>query len=266
MVEHYVRDVGAAGSNPVTSIFMIQNQMHDSCIWFFIYIFIYFRQSKEQKTTYSDTLLRQTVFIYVKAFMLKRKGGSRMTEGEIRSLLYHDPERGEQALFDTYYNYVYAIIYRRICGIGTHEDAEECVIDVFLEVLKHFDSIRDGSLRAYIGTVARNRASNLCRYVSAKSRSTESIEEIGQVYASEQDVEDEIEQSELTERLLSCIAALGEPDATILIQKFYYDRNAREIASVIGKNPVWVRNRCSRAIKRLRKAFADLHEGGDHHA
>ena len=31
----------STSSNPVTSIFIIQNQMHDSCIWFFYLYFMY---------------------------------------------------------------------------------------------------------------------------------------------------------------------------------------------------------------------------------
>ena len=50
-----------------------------------------------------------------------------MSEEQIRSLMQHDRETGERAIYDAYYTYVYAIVYRRISGIGTREDVEECV-------------------------------------------------------------------------------------------------------------------------------------------
>ncbi|MCR4647205.1 MAG: sigma-70 family RNA polymerase sigma factor [Oscillospiraceae bacterium] len=182
-----------------------------------------------------------------------------MTEAQIRTLLYNYPQKGQKVLFDEYYTYVYAIAYRIINGIGTREDVEECVIDVFLEVIQRYDTVREGSLKSYIGTVAKNKAINVCRYVSAKSRRTDSFDDMPQELASSQDVENDIEQTELTDRLLSCISALGEPDATIILQKFFYDRNSTEIARLVGKPPAWVRNRCARALKRLRKDLADLH-------
>ena len=137
-----------------------------------------------------------------------------MSEEQIRSLMQHDRETGERAIYDAYYTYVYAIVYRRISGIGTREDVEDCVIDVFLEVFRHFDMIHESSLNAYIGTAAKNKASNLCRRLTSRSRRTEPLEQSDTEYASEQDVEHEIEQSELTDRLLACIAQLGEPDAS----------------------------------------------------
>lgn len=182
-----------------------------------------------------------------------------MTESQIRALLQSHPEQGEKALFDTYYSYAYAIVLRKIDGIGTREDAEECVIDVFLEVFRHFDDIRTGSLKAYIGTIAKNKASNVCRAAMAKSRRTESLDaEHAKELPSGQDVAAETEAAEQTRRVLQSIAALGEPDATILIQKYYYNRNAIQIAAMLGLKPALVRNRCSRALKKLRKELADL--------
>ena len=180
-----------------------------------------------------------------------------MTEQQIRSLMAQQSEQGEQALFDTYYSYVYAIVHRKLCGAGTREDVEECVIDVFVEVFRRYDTIGEGALKAFIGTVARYRALNMVRYVSAKSRRTEPLDDAAEL-SSGQDVEGSVEQAELTDRLLGAVAALGEPDATIIIQKFFYGRNAREIAAVLGKDGAWVRNRCARALKRLREALQDL--------
>lgn len=181
-----------------------------------------------------------------------------MTEAEIRAWMARDRTQGERVLFDAYYPYVYAIAVRRIAGIGTREDVEECVIDVFLEVLQRFDTIQEGSLQAYIGTAARHKASNICRYVSAKSRRTESLADMEREPADPQDVAQATETAMLTDRLLQGIASLGEPDATIIIQKFYYDRKAKEIGALFGKSPAWVRNRCARALKRLRTLLADV--------
>jgi len=181
-----------------------------------------------------------------------------MTEQEIRSLMYQDREKGNRALFDTYYHYVYAIVFRKVNGTGSREDVEECVIDVFTEVMRNFSCIENGSLKAYLGTAARNKAINMCRYLSAKSRQTISIDsEDFSELPSEQNIETSIEQSEQTQKLLDCIHSLGEPDSVIIIQKYFLDRNSIEIARILNMNPITVRSRAFRAVKRLKQILSD---------
>ena len=174
-----------------------------------------------------------------------------MTEEQIRQLMRDSPERGNRALFDTYYNYVCAVVFRTVNGTGSREDAEECVIDVFLEVMRRFEEIQPGALKAYIGTVAKNKALNVCRYLSAKSRQTVSIDsEEFSGLASGEEIENSVERSEL-------IAGLGEPDASIIIHKYFLDRNSVEIAGILHMNPVTVRSRTARALKRLKKLLTE---------
>ena len=176
-----------------------------------------------------------------------------MTEQKIRILIAENPDQGNKALFDTYYNYVYAIVYRKIQGTGTHMDAEECVIDVFVEILRNFPAIQQGSLKSYIATVAHNKAVNACRSLSAKSRQTISMDDgnFGEL-PSAQNIQENFEQSELSRKLLECINSLGEPDSTIIIQKYFFDRNSIEIARILKMNPITVRSRTARAIKKLK--------------
>ena len=130
------------------------------------------------------------------------------------------------------------------------EDAEECVIDVFHEVIRSFESIREGGLHSYIAACAHNHAVNLCRSLNARSRHSTSAD-LTECDSGE-DIPANAEDAEQARILLECIRELGEPDATILIQKYYLGANSVRIASVIGKNPVTVRSRCARALKRLR--------------
>ena len=149
------------------------------------------------------------VSVYMKAVVQRfSEGMDCMTEGEIRSMLREDRSRGEQALFEKYYSYVYAITFRKIHDYGTLEDVEECVIDVFVEVFRRLEDIQPGSLKAYIGTTAKHKASNVCRTLSARMRQTESLEES---LASGEDVAAAAEQSEQIGHILDAIAALGEP-------------------------------------------------------
>ncbi len=175
-----------------------------------------------------------------------------MTEQKIRTLMRGNPEQGNQAIFETYYNYVYTVVYWKMRG-KSHMDIEECVIDVFTEVMSNFPKIQQGSLKSYISAVAHNKAINASRSLCAKSRQTISIDEenFGEL-PSKEDIQENFEQSELTEKLLQCINELGEPDSTIIIQKYFFDRNSIEIAQILKMNPVTVRSRTARAIRKLK--------------
>lgn len=176
-----------------------------------------------------------------------------MTEQEVRCLLREQPEKGERALFDLYYHYVYTIVYHKLCNVGSREDIEECVIDCFVEAFTHINPDYDGSIKAYIGTIAKHKAINAGKQLQSRAKKQIFLEEenLNQI-SSDENIQDRTEQAEQSGILMQCIAELGEPDATIMIQKFFYNHTATEIARIVKLNPVTVRVRCSRALKRLK--------------
>lgn len=179
-----------------------------------------------------------------------------MTEEELRSLISRSQKDGFKALFRQYQNYVYSIIWGRLRNIGTIEDTEECVSDVFADVFIHFSDIHTGSLQAYIGTAAKRTAVDRYRKLS----SGKEIFSENEYFSSIPDKEDLVNNIEISERnriLYEKINSLGEPDATLIIQKYYYDRKSKDIAKDVGLTPVAVRVRLSRALKRLKKLLTD---------
>jgi RNA polymerase sigma-70 factor (ECF subfamily) len=48
------------------------------------------------------------------------------------------------------------------------------------------------------------------------------------------------------------VEELGEPDSTIIIQKYFFGRSSKEIAEIVQISSDNVRARCSRAVKRLK--------------
>ncbi len=161
-------------------------------------------------------------------------------------------------IFELYSNYVYAVVWRILGSAGSPEDVEECVSDVFAEVFSKLDSVHEGSMKAYLGTVARRMAVNrFQKLTSGKIKTISLDDESIAEFASDTDIFGDYEKAEQAERLLDLILSLGEPDASIIIQKYYYDRNSVEIAKITGLNPVAVRMRLSRALKRLRKLLEE---------
>ena len=92
-----------------------------------------------------------------------------MTDNEILRLMRDDPPRGQRALFDKYYNYVYAIVSRLISGFGTSSDMEECTADVFAAAMMKLEPREDTALKSFIGTAARNAAISTRRRLASKT-------------------------------------------------------------------------------------------------
>ena len=72
------------------------------------------------------------------------------------------------------------------------------------------------------------------------------------------DTEKIVEDKEIHRALLNCIDLLGEPDSTIIIQKYFFMRSAKEISKYVSLTPEAVRARLSRALKKLRKELTAM--------
>lgn len=181
-----------------------------------------------------------------------------MTEEDLRLLISQSQKDGFKALFQQYQSYVYSIVWGRIQKIGSAEDAEECVSDVFANVFFHFGEIHTGSLQAYIGTLAKRTAVDKYRKLISGNSMPSSDETLHNI-PSDVDIETDVEASERNRIIYEKILSLGEPDATLIIQKYYYERKSKDIAENVSLTPVAVRVRLNRALKRLRKLL--INEG-----
>ena len=183
-----------------------------------------------------------------------------MTHSEYRLLLKADKAKAQNALFNEYLNYVYAIVFNRLRSCGTHEDISECVLDIFMEVFSSYDQRADlsGDIKGFISVVAYRKSSTrfrqLCRHSSNISLDDEHTDAI----PSDVDIAVSAEQNELQKILLELIKSLGKPDSTIIIEKYYYGRSAAEIGRLVHLSPMMVRVRSSRALKKLRKLLSDM--------
>lgn len=182
-----------------------------------------------------------------------------MNDKDIKMQLKNVPEEGFRTLFDEYWSYAYTIAFNILRGCGSRNDIEDCVSDVLSDVAMNYDALHEGSLKAYIGTSAKRRAIDMKR--SMNTRTSKNIpldDELQLSISSEENIESDAENAEISSILLKRIEELGEPDASIIIQKYFYDRNSSETAKILGMNPITVRSRLKRALKKLRAALADM--------
>lgn len=184
-----------------------------------------------------------------------------MTDKEYRIMYEKSAREAQNKLFDEYFNYVYAIVFNKLRSCASKEDIEECVSDVFADVFGHFSSETSysGDMKGFIGTVAARRAVSCFRSISAKSGKTVPMEgSDADSIADDTDIIRNTEASELRSTLLRLVKELGEPDTAIVMQKYYYGLNSKEIAEIVSMEPAAVRVRCTRALRKLKEKLTAL--------
>jgi RNA polymerase sigma-70 factor (ECF subfamily) len=192
--------------------------------------------------------------------MHSTKEGFLMTENELKLLMAESVKKCHRAIFDNYCNYVYAIVMNVLRNCGSREDIEDCVSDVFMKIYKHIDKNTNfpGDLKSFIGTISRNTAIDAYRSVSQKNKRNISIDdENTEEFGTNERLVENTEKKELSRIILKKIKELGEPDSTIIIQQYYYNRTAKEISQNISMTAAAVQKRSSRARQRLKTLFRE---------
>ena len=185
-----------------------------------------------------------------------------MTDKDYRKLFRKSPQEAQNALFDEYFSYVYTIVFNKLRSCAAKEDIEECVSDVFADIFSYFtqnSEQQNENIKGFISTVAIRKAINMFHSIISKSGRTVSLEEgDADNIRDDTDIAHNAERAELRRTLLRLVEELGEPDSTIIIQKYYYGMNSKKIAEAVSLEPAAVRVRCSRAIRRLKDKLAEL--------
>jgi RNA polymerase sigma-70 factor (ECF subfamily) len=176
----------------------------------------------------------------------------------VTRLLKRDPERALEWMLRAYAGLVYHVA-AAILGRTSHEEIEECVSDAFLAVYNNRDRLdfSQGSVKAYLCATAKNLAvDRLKRQTRARVVELDDFtpaSELTEVMALNQ-----IDNELLIERVL----ALGKPDSTIVVGRYYFGLKTKELAKITGLKDSAVDQRLHRALKKLKR----LMEGGLIHA
>lgn len=185
-----------------------------------------------------------------------------MQDEELLNILKNDPNTGMELLLNQYAGLIYSMVKHRLTGQSfCAADIEHCVADTFSEFycdLEKYDK-DTGSIRSWLCVIARNNTCDrLRRYYRETGTLSLDAEELPEPCSNDFSMEEALIAKEFRQKLLQEIKALGEPDTTILLRKYYRSETSREIAAGLNMTVSSVDTRAHRAIQKLRSLF-----GGD---
>lgn len=177
-----------------------------------------------------------------------------MTEKHALALLKKKDPAALSYFIDCYTPYVSTVIWNVISRRMSVGDAEEICSDVFMALWLARQTPQPGKVKAYLGSIARNKAIDRLR------RQGFDVELEGDVIgAAENDPELILERREQQLLVRRAVESMGQPDQDIFIRYYYYCQTGDRIAQELAMTPSSVRQRLKRGREKLRKI---LIEGG----
>ncbi|MBR0511264.1 MAG: sigma-70 family RNA polymerase sigma factor [Ruminococcus sp.] len=184
-----------------------------------------------------------------------------MTNEELQNAAEGSREKAQRMIFNEYFRYVYTIIFSKLRSFASREDIEECVGDVFADIYIYYEASKasQGDISGFVGTVARRRATDVFNRLTRRNITTVSVDsEEAAALEAPDNTSEIVERKELRTALLGCIEKLGEPDSTIILQKYFFNRSSKEIGELVSLTPENVRVRSRRALEKLRKQLETM--------
>ncbi len=168
-------------------------------------------------------------------------------------------------LMDTYGSGVYGLVYRVLTGIGSKEDIEECVSDVYVAAWENawqYDA-QKGSLKTWLLILAKYKALDYRRRLSRDKAvicqsvhepGTEAVEAPGNIGATGSIVEEKVISGEEQRQIATAINSLEDMDRQIFAKRYFLYENIEDIAQYFGLTRKAVDTR----LWRIRNALKPL--------
>ncbi|WP_394266019.1 RNA polymerase sigma factor [Anaerotignum sp.] len=170
-----------------------------------------------------------------------------MQEKKIMDDIKAGDEQAMQKVICRYSRLLWSIVGAVLSQVGTAEDMEECVADVFIDLWEHPQKYEEsrGGLKGWLSVIARNKA--IDRYRQKTKIQTIPLEE---TVLAEMGMEPE---SEKEEGLRGALAKLTEEEKEILLRRYVYQQKPKEMAVALALSVKQVENRLYRIKAKMRK-------------
>ncbi len=173
-----------------------------------------------------------------------------MNDDKLIKLIKQRPSKGLVSAIEQYGALVKTIVVR-IIGYENHQDVEEAVSDVFVELWKSINNFNSekGSLKNYLTSISRHVGINTYKRKLIKHEIIPIEENDLEI---EIDFENEISKSINKKIIKETIDNLPHPDKDIFIRRYYLFESIKEIAFSLNLNIKIVENKLYRGKLKLK--------------
>ncbi len=181
---------------------------------------------------------------------------ARDAEHELAKGILQQDSRCLETLITRYAAELYALVSYILGSLGTPEDTEEVVSDVFVAVWREIDEFdaQRGTLAKWMRMRAKymalDRRRKRGRQIAARAENDVSA------LPTKAAVESALDWAERKEGLHRALAELSELDRAIVYRRYFAEQSIREIAEAVGLTQRAVENRLWRARQALREKMS----------
>ena len=162
----------------------------------------------------------------------------------------------EQIYFE-YSRYLYVIGFNILRDKESIEDAmQQCFIKIFNNIDK-ISIIQSKQTKSFISVIMRNEAINIYNNNKALSSKIKPLDDEDDVEDQNSNIEEILARAELKKEVYGYIKALNVNESNIIILKYVKGYSSQEISGLLGVSQEVVRQRLSRAKKKLVALIAD---------
>lgn len=180
-----------------------------------------------------------------------------MDDEQILALLERRDEQAIMAIQSKYGAYCHRIALRIL---GSPEDAEETVSDVWLRAWGAIPPQRPRVLSAWLGRVTRNLAISRAREKQAQKRGGRldlALEELSECVPSAFSTESEAEARALEQCVAAFLRRLDPVQRDVFLARYWYLASVEEIGRKTGFSPSKVKSMLQRIRTRLRRSLQE---------
>ncbi len=180
----------------------------------------------------------------------RRYGGVEVNDVQIIAAIKKGDEAVINYTIDRYSNLLWSIASTILKNVGSTEDIEECVADVFIYLWQKPEKFeaRRGKLKSYLALVARSRATDKYRQLSKQNV----ISLDNKLIIDTLEIAEDMLSEETKRTLIAAIKSLEDPCREIIVRRYYYEQKPKEIAFSLDMPIRQVENHLYRTKQRLK--------------
>ncbi|MDY0278204.1 MAG: sigma-70 family RNA polymerase sigma factor [Acholeplasma sp.] len=152
-----------------------------------------------------------------------------MTDEEIAKRLQQKDSEIFDYIMDHYNKLLWVVVGNVLEKVGSSEDIEDCISDIYIKLLENpkIYDYKKGSLKSFLVRVGKNIA--IDKYRKLSRGNVKILREHSGVYDDE-DLLQSMITKESKEKILEVVDNLKEPDREIIIRRYFYNENVKDIS------------------------------------